>query len=215
MIEVVKIVVMFLLVVQTILAISSWWDRVRLERKFAFPLGSQTSTADMLELYSRIFGPVNIKVNAAIKGISSANGNLLLINRHQVYRSDLFSTCYTLWVLHLLKEENQHLRRYHNWQLGGFSVEIILVALGFYYPQLGWLLAVAAVLILALLLSSYIYQYRLRQMKQEYLYVAMDLLSLDKLETMRAESLGNRLSTHPFSYPVGMVHLVVRFFNPF
>jgi hypothetical protein len=215
MIAILKIVLLVLIFTQVFLTILSLIYSRQLKSRFSLMLSSGMSNARMLEIYSRVFNPLNIRVNAVIKAVSQAKDDLVMINNKHVHSRDLFTTCYTLWQIGLAKSEFQFLQYFHRWQASAFLVQTILTILAFISMQLELLLVPAILIAFILIGSSFYYQQKFDLLKRAYLIEAHDLLDLDKLELLRARSLGDNLGARVFTYPSVPIIWVLRFISPF
>ncbi len=213
MFQVLLIITGFLLTLQLLLAFASLWERRNLERRFAYPLGSRMSNADLLEIYSRVVRPINIKVNARIKQAAAVFGDAILINQRHVYRKDLYVTCYTIWLIKFTDLENLDVQRNFRFQGILFGLELILIVVAY---LTGAIIVVATALWVAIMLFGFSYFMQLRYAKivEEYHILAKDLLDLDPIESARAEILAEKLKTETFSYPFLPLIWIIRFISP-
>jgi len=213
MADLLLIVAITLLTMQILLALTSMWQRSRLHRNFLQPLGSMTSLAQLLEKYSRVVEPFNIKVNARINTSVASRPQILLVNRNHVYRNDLYANCMAVWHIKLTKPENKVFHQYQTWQTLLFILEVILLVMGIYISYLFFYPTIA--LTVGLLIYGYIVQMDYSEVQYEFLEHATDMLDLDPVEQARAKVLSDKLKMEVFMYPVRPIQWVIGFINPF
>lgn len=213
MYSVLLIVAIILLAIQFVLGLSSLHNSHRLHDRFTTPLGSKISVAELLEKYSRVIEPINIKVNSNITKVAVSRGDLLHVNRELVYRTDLFVNASTLWYINLTKRKNHRIMRYQRLQILLFLLELGLLALAVWrFNVLIWGVVVLATV---LIISSFLLALEYEGLLEEFYVLGTDLLDLDEVESARFKSFGEELKQESTAYAMIPVVWLVNFLNPF
>jgi hypothetical protein len=202
-----------LAMVQLILATIAWWERRHSHLRMDFPLSSQTSVVDLLEKYSRIHGPLDVKVNVAIDRPASLDKHgTLLINRSHVYRTSSYPTFYTLYQIMLGREQQRELRLLRLATIFIFSLQIITCALAIWVLDV-FIWASVIFALVALLLSIY-WEHQHQQVLKQSVELAIDLLDLDEVEQIRMVGLAESFKGEGFKYIHYPVTTVIKFLLP-
>lgn len=213
MLQILIIITVIIFTIQVLLAITGWWEQRNLPKKYTISLGSQITSAQLLEKYSKIVRPINLRVNPAIQGIAEVKRDLLMVSRRHVYRNDLYGTAVVLWNIKLTKPDNFLLQEYQKWQGLFFLCEVVFLIAAIFAWEL---FAVGAFLFaLGLWAFSYYMQWHYNQIISEYTDYAIDLLELDGVEAEWVSELGNKYRSQTFLYPIKPVKWIVQFINPF
>ncbi len=197
---------------QILLGILSLWRSRHLDRKFAYPLASKTSVVNLLEKYSRIYGAINVKVNAVIKQPALLRPEILWINRAAAYNEDLYSTFFTTFQLALLNLSNHWFQAVLPWQMLAYMAQIGLAILALAKSQ-DYLILVVLVSAGLLIVSWALYFYA-AFISATALDMASDLLDLDEIEVTRAKRLAGLFQTDIFKYAIYPVVWLVKFILP-
>jgi hypothetical protein len=206
------IIIAALWITQIALGVLSLWRSRKLHRKFAYALASRTSVVDLLEKFSRVYGPINVKVNAAIKQPAILRPDILWVNREVAYNSDLYSTFYTSFQLAMLNLNSRWFQMLLPWQVLAYFGQIIVAVLVFTVSQayLPVLLGIAAGLFVV---SLFLYFYS-AYISETAVEIAADLLDLDKVEIKRAQLLASLFQADIFKYSIYPIIWVIRFIIP-
>lgn len=181
-----------------------------LDDRFSYSLSSKVSLAELLQKYSRIYGSLDIKVNANITGPVLYEHGLLYINKNYVYKPNLY-----VGVIALLEIEKGRRKRNYWYSILMATLMILILigsVLGILYSY--WILGIVDICILLLLFLSFLSYKRKVWEYSEILDIARDLLELNNEESSLATKLLLLLAEREYIFAPNMVVRLLRFFLP-
>jgi len=187
-----------------------------IEKRFDFPLSSMVEASETLENYVKIYRKLNLKVDAKVKMPAVALSEFVLINKDLIYRTDLFTNFFTLFQLELTRKEYEFSRSIHVFQNILFFLQLIFFGLYFAVTaEFNEFFIYASVVVQILLTIITLFGFfKLEQILNRSLSIAIDLMDLDDVEYARAEALKDDLKYNVFEYPIDFVLRLLRFFVP-
>ena len=198
-----------MLIMQVIMAILNISNRKRHALRLNFVLSSRTSTVDMLQKYSRIFDPLDIKVNADITDPAKFKDGMLHINRDWVYEHHAYPNL--LALLEIVQAEQ-----------GNFVSWVVKLQQILFIAELGLLyglfvnewFAVLALPVAMVVLGLGVYaEVKIGQHIDKTIDIATDLLDLDEFEVEWSQKLLAVYQNQAHTYPVDLVVSIYRFFK--
>lgn len=183
-----------------------------LAERFNQVLQSKVRVAEMLEKYSRIVQPFNIKVDADIDVPAEARGSTLYVNKSMVYHYNLYSNYYCLWQLEKMSQPSAKLLQNNRLWNVAYTVQwLVLLCAVTVFP-----LAIYVSIAIALILIgvSLIARYEEMAVHVRTLDVLYDFADLNDREQKTAREMGDVLANSVFAYSVRWPIRVVRFLLP-
>ncbi len=205
-----------LLLTQIAISIYAWLVRRALNKDYSDILSGQIDPAGILEVYSRVYRKVNLRVNAEISTPALAFEEFVMLNREKMYLADLYTNYFVIYQLELSRKEHNFKRRTYIFQnlLFFFQLAAFVLGLGLANSIGDLLIYVALTVQVVVMVYSFIafmlYEFVLQDVQE----IAIDLLNLDEFEQARAEGLKNDLKFSVFEYPHDILSKIVRFFLP-
>jgi len=181
-----------------------------LDNRFSYSLSSKVTLAELLQKYSRIYGSLDIKVNANIAGPVLYEHGLLYINKRYVYKPNLY-----VGVIALLEiEKGRKKKSYWYSILMAFLMIFIIIGSVVGIAHSYWVLGAVDVCILLILFLSFLSYKRRVGEYGEILDLSKDLLELNNEESDLAIKLLLLLAEKEYVYAPSMVVRLLRFFLP-
>lgn len=176
--SILAIIAGILLCLQIILAIFNKHNFFKSALRLDFLVSSQVNMVEVLQLYSRIEGTVNIKVNADIPLPAVFENNLLLVKRDWVYQHRAVPS---LWLLRTLRlgERKQTIRKYRAIQQILFALTLITIGLSTIQITL---VVLALILQIITILLGFRIESLLDYVHYQALQLAKDFLDLSEHE---------------------------------
>lgn len=213
------LIVIFVLIflLQIFLDLNSRISKKTIPQKYSKPIMSMTDVAQMLELYSKIYRSINLKVNANIKKIAEAEEEYVMINKKYVYQSTLFINIHSIYILELSRKENNFLRKIKSYQIWLLLFQFIFFAISF-IPNFNYqnILLITAITTQALgLLISFLGLTLKDKILNDSIEIGFDILNLTDSETKAALRMKDDIKIDVFEYPIQFFGSIIRFFLPF
>lgn len=203
---VIKLIVAVILILQVILAIFNYRNVVKATLRKDFLLTSYVSPVDMLESFSRVYHPLQIKVNADIQLPAELKGDLLLVNRKWVYQHRALPS---IWILRLLSKQAQPLSSKKWMFIQGLLFVLSGLLLFSEFAILGLVLEVVNIAI------SITVELKIARINNMTLMLANDLLDLSESERENTKKMLLEWEGGGWTYPVEIFLGLLRFILPF
>jgi hypothetical protein len=205
-----------ILIIQFLLAFASILAHRNIEKKYNFILSEGYAAATALEYYVRIFGEIDVNVDAPITETAVAEEGYILLNKKKMYDTDLYTNLYLLFQLELTNKKYNFLRNLYVWHNVLFFLQIITLITFFFIPEdFQFYLAVATLTIQSINILLSIWSVDMyTKILDEAQIKAADLFNFDNIDDARAEQLANELRYRAFDYPLDVVWKFVRFLLP-
>lgn len=201
------IVLVALILTQVILALLHARYNQQYAQKHDFPLISRTTTVELLEKFSRIYEPIDIKVNAAISTPALYQGGVLRINKEWVYEHRAFATLNTLVEL-VKMQHGWEWQQLQMWQKLLLVLQVSLLIAGINQPVV---VVVSLLLVLTQLSLSIYFAAKMEDIIKQAIEIGRDLLDLNVVELEQAPRVLRHLLSDPYTYPVQLVQDVIYF----
>ncbi len=213
---VIKLVALIILVLQVLLALFNYRSVFKSALRKDFLLSSFTSPVELLETYSRVYHPLQLKVNAEISTPAAWQGDMLLINRDWVYQHRALPN---IWILNLLSSQafRHSIPRLQIVQRVLFAVTLFSLFLStqeYDTQRLEFVVIVTIVLQLAALLIAFWIGLIREKINSGVLLLSADLLNADETELPRIKYMLESWSGLGWVYPIEMLKVMVNFFSP-
>lgn len=206
------IVAAALIIAQVILGFVAHAMAFRLRNKYGYKLASGSSTLDLLETYITIYESINVKVNAPISQPALFRGDILLLNRDQAKRSNLYNITFTAFQIVLGRAENEYMRKFVINQLFLWFCQLITFYLAIKSDIL-WLVPCVILAVVNIIYSVFLYIVY-GELILEALDVVFILLDLSDAERRLALQLGQTMRGEVFKYGFTPIWLLYRFVIP-
>ncbi|CAG0943136.1 hypothetical protein BROC_02145 [Candidatus Brocadiaceae bacterium] len=191
----------FLLLVQLVLGIFAYRIKKSLKRKYSYYLGEQIEFNNILEEYQKHNPNLQIIATDEINDVCIAEEDVLIINKKSIYAKDLYSNLYLLFQLKLTSSEFKDIRRIYIYQSITFVSQIVFLILFFVLPEIATIVLLLG--FVSLFLNLFLIYYGIsvyNQILRIVLKEARKILSLDKVEMARAETLVSELKYEVLTY---------------
>lgn len=191
----------FLLLVQLVLGIFAYRIKKSLKRKYSYYLGEQIEFNNILEEYQKHNPNLQIIATDEINDVCIAEEDVLIINKKSIYAKDLYSNLYLLFQLKLTSSEFKDIRRIYIYQSITFASQIVFLILFFVLPEIATIVLLLG--FVSLFLNLFLIYYGIsvyNQILRIVLKEARKILSLDKVEMARAETLVSELKYEVLTY---------------
>lgn len=205
-----------LLIFQVLLGIASSMHKARLSKKYAYALSDLVDASETLQKYTKIHRKVDIKVNAQIIQPALGLKDIVLINRNDMYKQDLYTNFFLITQLELTKKMYRYLREMYILQNLLFALGILLFVLGVSLEiDFSSMLVTIAIILHSVTLALTTFGFLSYDfMLEEVLDIAIDLLNLSELEEARASRLAQAYKYRVFEYPLDIPLKLFYFFKP-
>lgn len=202
------IILLTFLTTQLLLAAFAAGRKLGVSQRFLDPLGSQTTLAELLEKFSRIYGTFNVSVNALRKRIVDFSGDTLLVNRELVHQVNLYYLLVGVWYLAGVHGLWRRFQNYKRLQVAMFVLELILAGLGLLNVLF---FTAAAIVAIFLVVVSFAVEAAYETWFERVEDIATDLLELDAYEQKRMQSLLSYWRGNGFIYVFVPLFAFLRF----
>jgi hypothetical protein len=172
-----------------------------LKRKYSYYLGEQIEFNNILEEYQKHNPNLQIIATDEINDVCIAEEDVLIINKKSIYAKDLYSNLYLLFQLKLTSSEFKDIRRIYIYQSITFVSQIVFLILFFVLPEIATIVLLLG--FVSLFLNLFLIYYGIsvyNQILRIVLKEARKILSLDKVEMARAETLVSELKYEVLTY---------------
>lgn len=208
------VIYIFLLLVQIVLGIFAYTAKRSLKNKYSYYLGEQIEFNHILQEYQKNNPHLRIVATDEINEVCVAEENLLIVNKKAIYAKDLYSNLYLLFQLKLTSPVFSDVRRIYIYQSLTFFSQIIFLVLFFALQQIGTIVLLLG--FASLLLNLFLIYYGVglyNQILKTVLKESKKILSLDKVEVARAETLIGELKYEVLTYALEIPWRLSRFWR--
>lgn len=205
------------LFIQFAIGAYAWSLRRSLPKKFSHPIGAQIESSQLVEMY---YNDERYKFNFEAVDLDNepafAESRLLLVNKKQLYKRDIFTNFYIIFQAELTKDSYWWLRSFNGFQSWVFFLQILIftLSLAFFNEVYGiYLLYFAIFLQLESFIAAFIGMVNLGYVLEDAVSVAIPTLELDNVEEARVNALKSDLKYMMMEYPWEILWRFTQFFS--
>lgn len=202
-----------LIITQVILGFIAHALAFRLRNKYSYRLSSGATSLDLIENYITIYDSINVKVNAPITQPALYRGDILLLNRNQAKRSNLYNVTYTALQIILARDENEYMRKFIYNQLFFWFCQLLTFYLAL-KSDIMWIVPCVLLAIANIMYSIFLYTVY-GEIILESLDLLFVILDLSDEERRLALQLGQTFRGDVFKYGFTPIWLLFRFIIPY
>lgn len=211
------LIFLIILFIQFAIGAYAWSLRKSLPKKYSHPISAQIESSQLVEMY---YNDERYKFNFEAVDLDDepafAESRLLLVNKKQLYKKDLFTNFYIIFQAELTKDNYWWIRKFNSFQSFIFFTEIFVfvLSLAFFNEFFGiYLLYFAIFLQLESFVAAFFGIINIGYILEDSVGIALPTLELDNVEEARVNALKSDLKYIMMEYPWEILWRFTQFFS--